>query len=318
MRKNFLCVLVVLMTVLCFAGCQQNSDTTQAETTGSEIQQTTTAAEETEQTSEFSETSETEISEENTEPEAEPEESVPYILDPEIVFTLDCYEDESYINQPMFVSRPEGSDSNVYVMLVDESSQWEHYEYMLDKAIFTSEYVIIEHDGVIDEIPCRWTERFREPFTVYSGDYDGDGETEIAVVRYAVGGIWCHIEELSVFKMSNGHYQCYTLDNMEILDKYISYKIDNESHTVEFTLSGLDSGFTVNTKDYFDEEVSLVRYGDAVEFYVDGDNITIGTCMFLYLSGLGMPFIAPDLDMKVNFADGEFTCSEPVFEISEY
>lgn len=327
-KKYFSCLMAVLITVLCFSGCQQNSDMSQAEQTSSEVQQESDAAEQTVETSETSETTlsetETEIPEEADdeeiadEDEEENEETdIAYELDPNTVFTKDFFDNDSYINQPMFVSSPEGSEANVYVMLADESKQWECYDYMFSESYYTTQYVIIEHDGVADKIPCRWAERFQDPFTVYSGDYDGDGEKEIASARYSTGGTLCCIYELSIFKIIDGHYQCFTIDNMDILDEYVSYEIDNENHRIEFTIKDAESSFIMDTSEYFDGEVKGVRYGDAVRYFVDGDDITMNSYLFLKVSDLVMPFSDLMLNMKVHFSDGEFTCSDPVFEFYE-
>ena len=324
MRKKFLCTLAVLTAMLCFAGCQQNSDVGQAEQTSAENSQTTIIAETSEnQTGETAEASEetfsqteTEIAEEMIEEEEEgeafeEEEEKIYPIDPEIVFSNECYKDDSYINKPMFIGSPEGSEANVYVMLADESDKWEYYEEAFGETFSSREYVLIEYDGTVDIMPCKWVERFGDPFTVYAGDFDGDGETELASVRYSIGGTFCIIDELSVFKRIDGHYQCFTLDNNKVFG-LISYEINDESKTVEFTIKNSDASFVLDISSM--ENFNEIAYGDVIWYYVEGDRITLEIAIFAVEF---MPYDSVRLTMTVNFSDGEFTCSEPVFEISE-
>lgn len=308
-------ILAVLFIIFCFSGCQKNFGTGQAEQISGEIQQTTTIAEQTEQTTESPDTFETTLSETETETsaEAEPTENTFYTIDPETAFTMDCYDDEAYINLPMFVSHPEGSDANVYVMLADESKQWQFYEDMFYINYPTTEYVIIEHDGIVDEIPCKWATRFREPFEIYSGDYDGDGEIEIAAVRYSVGGTFCNVNQLSVFKLIDGHYQCYMLDNHKIIE-CIAYGEMDENNTVEFTIKNLNGPnvsfiMDINTPESF---FGIPHCGDIIGYSVDRDKITVNVGILSMYDTLDE---SAELTMTVNFSDGEFTFSEPVFEI---
>lgn len=338
MKKAFLAVLLVLTTVFCLAGCQENSDTEQAEQTGTEIQQTTAAGDGSGQESgqtnesadasgtEMTEASETEaaggeegeteaaeeiseeISEEELGAEAEPEETVSSALDPKIVFTKDCYDNDSYINLPMFLSQPEGSDAKVYVMIADDSRQWDYYEYVLGESYTTSEYVIIEHDGIFDEIPCQWIERFQDPFTVYAADYDGDGKTELAAIRYSVGGTFCAVYELYIFKLVDGHYQCFTADNNSMTD-YIFYQIDDGGKNIEFTVKDSDASFKMDISSL--ENFNGVEYGSVVEYFAEGNKLKVKITIFAVEF---MPSDSLELTMNVNFSNGEFTCSGPVFK----
>ena len=50
---------------------------------------------------------------------------------------------------------------------------------------FPVEKVVIQHDGLIDELECKWTGRFVQPaHTVEAADIDGDGEDEIIMINY--------------------------------------------------------------------------------------------------------------------------------------
>lgn len=321
MKKHFLSILAVIIAAVSLAGCQKPSDTEQAELTSSEVRQTTTAAEqvtsiaETEaETSVDTAVSPETVSEiEDTTSETGSEEAVTYVLDPEITFTLDIYSG-GYTNQPLFIGSPEGSGANVYVMTGDESKKWTYHSTLFSDVVDISEYVIIEHDGIIDELPCNWGQRFGGPFSIYSGDYDGDGENEIAALRYATGGTFLCVYELMIFKMIDGHYQQFLLDNMDMLKKYTSYEIDKENNTVKFMVNDYDTSITVDidAPEYFNG----VRYGNDLRFSVDEDKITVNIDMFLVMREIMLNGIA-ELTMTVNFADGEFSCSEPVFEILE-
>lgn len=88
--------------------------------------------------------------------------------DKELVFDEEKIMMDEYLNRPMFLAQPEGSAAEIYLMRSD--SEWES-----DGGIMSDEYVIIRQDGIDDIIPAVWTGR-GGAFTVYAGDYDGDGE----------------------------------------------------------------------------------------------------------------------------------------------
>ena len=321
MIEAFLSILAAVFAAVSLAGCQEASDTKQAELTSSQVQQTTSAAE---QVTSIAET-ETEIGvdtavspetgseNEDTSIETGSEETSSYVLDPEITFTLDIYSG-GYTNQPLFIGSPEGSGANVYVMTGDESKKWTYHSTLFSDVVDISEYVIIEHDGIIDEIPCNWGQRFGGPFSIYSGDYDGDGEFEIAALRYATGGTFLCVYELTIFKMIDGHYQQFLLDNIDMLKKYTSYEIDTENNTVKFMVNEYDTSITVDIDE--PEYFNGVRYGNDLRFSIDGDKITVNIDMFLVMREIMLDDIA-ELTMTVNFADGEFICTDPVFELLE-
>ena len=188
------------------------SSETVSETT-SETKSETEA--ETEEEISETEISESETAEEESTTEA-PADELPYELDPEFTFPADAtnlYElMDTTVNKPMLAASPEGTGAELYVMYADESRAWTNvsdYTYDEPTEYPSSEYVIIAHDGIADEIQYNWSGRFGASPEIYSGDYDGDGVNEIASVNYVSGGTYCNINELVIYDLEDGHYVPY-------------------------------------------------------------------------------------------------------------
>lgn len=178
------------------------------------------------------------------------------------------------------------------------------------------QYTIIEHDGTADEFACLWTERFGSAMSLYPADFDGDGETEIAAVRCSIGGTWCSIMELAVYKINDGHYERFGFDLQAFNDEYITVDIDNEERIITLSANGFDKTFTYDFSEIVppemtEFEVHLVQVNN---FICDGGEITY--IVTPLLSGYA-PETFADIRSKLKFSDGVFTCSGVEFSKNE-
>lgn len=232
-----------------------------------------------------------------------------YKLDINFVYDQDCLINNEYLNRPMFVSQPKGSEARVYVMRSDR--EWSNKSYITDQ------YVIIEHGGIIDEIPCEWMERFRVPFEVYAGDYDGDGENELATVRYALGGTYCRIEQLAIYKRADGHYRCYVFDHEEMLKNTVQWECDAEDRTLTVNTAGYDAELVADTTAFAASGEASIYGGQVVWYAIQGNEIIMEAELFVSVPEHSLPAESVILNMDIGFSDGEFICSNPVLRINE-
>lgn len=245
-----------------------------------------------------------------TEQTADPE---TYEFDRSFVYdSAYSHEYESYLNRPMFVGEPENTGAEVYVMFTDE--EWEHYDAFWEEPFKSNNSIVIRHDGVTDVIPALWIERFGEAFKLHSGDYDGDGETEIAAVRYDTGGTMCMINELSVLKKTDGHYKSHVLDygrHAEIMSDGLEVNIDDENNEIVFRI--YDTEFSYDTSELFADGAGGVDLGSYVDNIVIGDEITVAYGVFIKHKENNFPEYCLNLVLDVDFKDGEFVLSDPRF-----
>ncbi|MGN0637324.1 MAG: hypothetical protein ACI4J0_03040 [Huintestinicola sp.] len=241
-----------------------------------------------------------------------------YELDPDFVLTDECFNDESYINKPMLAAQPKGSDANVYVMIADESKKWLYTPVNYDSEdYYETDYVIIEHNGIIDELQCKWQGRLGIPFEVYAGDFDGDGETELASVRYALGGTFCAVDELVIYKLTDGHYKPYVFDHRKLVEYSLYPQINNKKHTITFSVDGCDNTFEADTSQLFPDGVKGTDSSNIVGYTIEGDRITILDTVLCY-SENSLPQDFVRIEMDIYFSDGDFSYGEPEFSLTEY
>lgn len=296
------------------------SSETVSETT-SETKSETEA--ETEEEISETEISESETAEEESTTEA-PADELPYELDPEFTFPADAtnlYElMDTTVNKPMLAASPEGTGAELYVMYADESRAWTNvsdYTYDEPTEYPSSEYVIIAHDGIADEIQYNWSGRFGASPEIYSGDYDGDGVNEIASVNYVSGGTYCNINELVIYDLEDGHYVPYIFYHKAYIDQDFSEEINNEAQNIRFKFA--DPNICYDSDIFYDMDTSElgsiggVSYLNAVEFNVQGNSITMMLTPLLSAEGGG---IAGDfaIDAGVVFKDGVYSLNAPVFD----
>ena len=205
---------------------------------------------------------------------------------------------QTYIGKAMLVSSFD--DADVFVIDKGEES--------LNPA-----HIIIRHDGIVDEIQHEWRTRFGNAFDVYQGDYDNDGEMEIVSICYVAGGTMCSVDELAVYKKIDGHYQRFAMAQDAMLDEYIEPVIDNENHTLAVNIKGSDVSYKMNTSEMYPDGVDGLTWGMVTNHTAEGNSLSTKACLFIE-SGKGFPDTDLYVTMKVNFENGEFTFSDPVFE----
>ena len=214
-------------------------------------------------------------------------------------------EEDKYINRPMFLGEPENTGAEVYVMFSDDV--WEYYDPFWDETRETDSRVLIRHDGVTDIISAEWVERFREPFKLYSGDYDGDGEAEIAAVRYDTGGTICYVSYLTIFDKIDGHYKSYVFDQYGFISDNFSADIDMNTEKITFKVTG-NSDYVYDTSGLFESKAEDISLGNLVDYTVDSDNISVTYGICIHLTESTLPEIL-NMNLDVNFKDGEFILS---------
>lgn len=293
---------VIFFSILALSACADK------ETAEETVPYTTVTATETTAVLSETETSETETSEtEETTSETEKDTTVSFEMDRNFVFTTDYREAaaDEWLNRPMFLGEPENTGAEVYVMLSDDT--WEYYDPFWNETRETGEKVIICHDGVTDILSAEWSQRFGDAFELYSGDYDKDGETEIAAVRYDSGGTVCSVSYLTVFDKTDGHYKSCVFDQYGFINENFSADIDNANSRIKFTLNGSEE-YAYDTSS-FENEAEDVSLGSLIDYTVDSENITAVYGICIYFKGSALPEIL-DLKLNVNFRDGEFTLSD--------
>lgn len=302
MKRKIIAVGICAALIAGFGGCNGSGE---AALSGNDTG-VTAAAESS--VSETSQTEETPASEENltVSPSG-------YLLDPEVTLGDENGWDFPE-KQPCLIGEPvEGV--RFYGVNGGEELAYNYTQPLFGESEY-DQYTIIEHDGIADEFACLWTERFGSAMTLYPADFDGDGETEIASVRYGVGGTWCSIMELAVYKIKDGHYERFGFDLQAFNDEYITVDIDSEERVLTLSVNGFDKTFTYDFSEIVppemtEFEVNLVQMND---FSFDGGEITY--IVTPLLSGY-IPEMFADVWLKLKFSDGVFTCSDVEFTKNE-
>lgn len=302
MKRKIIAVGICAALMVCFGGCAKGGEEVPS---GND---TGVTASSDNSASETSQTEETPANEENltVSPSG-------YLLDPEV--TLGSENGWDFLEkQPCLIGEPvEGV--RFYGVNGGKERAYTYTQPLFGESEY-DQYTIIEHDGTADEFACLWTERFGSAMTLYPADFDGDGETEIASVRYGVGGTWCSIMELAVYKIKDGHYERFGFDLQAFNDEYITVDIDSEERVLTLSANGFDKTFTYDFSEIVppemtEFEVNLVQIND---FAFDGGEITY--IVTPLLSGY-IPEMFADVWLKLKFSDGVFTCSDVEFTKNE-
>lgn len=305
--KNAAAVLCSFILSSCAANVQQESMITETTAASSEI---SIVSAETAEISSVTETVSEIFSETAAETSAEVEtEEASEFYEPDRSFVYDSAysrEYESYINRPMFVGEPENTGAEVYVMFTDE--EWEYYDAFWEDTLKSNNSILIRHDGITDIIPAVWIERFGEAFKLYSGDYDGDGETEIAAVRYDTGGTMCYVSYLTIFDKVDGHYKSYVFDQYGFISDNFSANVDMNTEKITFKVTG-NSDYIYDTAGLFESKAEDISLGSLVDYNVDSDNISVTYGIYIHLTDSALPEIL-NMNLNVSFKDGEFVLSD--------
>ena len=311
-KKITLCLLcTALMCGLCGCNGGENKYTADREshtvTTAAETEKPQEPQEDTETSAETTSAAETTKSTEGltVSPSG-------YLLDPSVTLGEHEYAYDFAENQPCFIEETDGG-VRVYGVNTDTEREWHYINRVMDQELFsTTRCVVLEHDGTADEFAGAWGERFGTVMSVYSGDFDGDGETEVATCRYDTGGTFCHIMELALYKLNSGHYEQFMFYPQDFNDKYINVEIDNEKKSLTLSLNGFNKTYAYDFSEIAPPEmtefnVNLLQVND---FVLDGSEITyIVTPLF---SGY-TPEAFVDIRFTLDFSEGVFTCSDVEF-----
>lgn len=317
------CVLLMLLTA---CGTAENAAETTAVTTSETTSETTVEITETtteitaETTTEVTEiTTETTTAEEVTEPQDTGFTVSPsgYILDPANIAPEQCRRENGISeNTAYFLGAPmEGV--NLYGVSGSEDKEYE--EYLSGWGDSTSvQYIVAEHDGIADELPVRWIQRYGDPITaennMFCGDFDGDGETEVAISRCSITGTFCHVDELTIFKLTDGHYNSYTLNSDEMLEGMFSAEIDESSKTVKVTAKTNGAEYTYDYSEAMPDGVNGIDYGSVVGYAVEGDKITAEVAVFMVMI---TPCENINAHIEVKFTGSDFEYGDITFSSAE-
>lgn len=185
--------------------------------------------------------------------------------------------------------------------------------------------IIIEHNGIADEFEEIWWTRYGD--VAYNGadyckllDMDGDGENEVVLNRYAVGGTFCCIEYLSAYKMEDGHYVRYFLDYEKLAEEYIKTDIDNTAKTVTVSVKNSDKDFVYDSSESCPEGVKSVWYTNLVSYNIEGGSVKMSYFGLMGPDETGSAMPIDDMirvDFTVTLKDGEFVLSDPAFTATD-
>ena len=315
-----ICALLMLLTA---CGTAENAVETTAVTTSETTAETTAKITETttETTAEITEiTTETTATEEVTEPQEDALTVSPsgYVLDPaNIAPENNWVENNINENEAYYLSTPmEGV--NLYGVNVSEDKAYETYYSGWGEDI-SNGYIIVEHDGIADELQVDWIQRYGNPINttdnIFCADFDGDGETEIAISRCSVTGTFCCIYELTVFKQTDGHYNAYTLNSDEMLAGLFTADIDDAANTVKVTANITGLEYIYDYSKYESDEVQEITYGKVVEYKFEGDKITAVVPVFMVVY---MPADYIDAYIEVKFTGSGFEYGDITFSECEH
>lgn len=307
-----ICALLMLLTA---CGTAETAEETTAVTTVETTETTSeTTAEITVTTTEITTT------EEVTEPQDTGFTVSPsgYILDPANIAPEQCREENGVSeNTAYFLGAPmEGV--NLYGVIGSEDKEYE--EYLSGWGDSTSvQYIVAEHDGIADELPVRWIQRYGDPITaennMFCEDFDGDGETEVAISRCSITGTFCHVDELTIFKLTDGHYNSYTLNSDEMLEGMFSADIDDAAKTVKVIANPTGLEYIYDYSEYESDEVHKITYGSVVGYKFEGDKITAEVPVFMVIY---IPDDHIDAHIEVKFMGSGFEYGDITFSECEH
>ncbi|MGN1415659.1 MAG: hypothetical protein ACI4XF_02370 [Oscillospiraceae bacterium] len=196
----------------------------------------------------------------------------------------------------------------VWGAFCDESRRWKDPLISIESEM--NEYVIIEHDGVLDEVPVNWTTRFLEdPPEFELIDADRDGSDELVMIRYYYGGTACMLEELTVFKSEDGHYVKYIPDEQHMLADCVTAEMDKDTGLSVLRNKDGSIEYACYSPHCAGVEDELI-YGTVIDYYVSDGQIY--QSLGLYRNNTASWLCA--LNRKIDFKDGAFTCTDIGFD----
>lgn len=309
MKKKITACLACAALVCGMCGCSGGEDKSSAD---DETETVTTVTEASGTASETSVTTEAKTEKETSEATKNTEgltvSPSGYVLDPNVTLGEHEYAYLFPENQPCFIDET-AEGVRVYGVNTDTEREF-HYLNPFEEHFSTTDCVVLEHDGIADEFAGCWSERFGTAMLVYSDDFDGDGEKEIATVRYDTGGTFCRVMELVVYKLNEGHYERFVFDEYEFIEEYITAEVDSENYIVNFSAKGSDKTFSYDFSEDFPDGGCDVIFGIINDFVIDGGEITYIATPHLSARGICTKV---SISFKLKFSDGIFTCSDVEF-----
>lgn len=182
--------------------------------------------------------------------------SLDYTLDPSVKFEWND-ENEVWRKTPVVIAETEDSEIVLYGICIDGKDS----------------FVFIDHDGTVDRYEQSWiTPRRIMPELMYS-DIDSDGEKELAVSYYVGSGTGLSVDSLVIYELEDGHFVPYTYDPTDALEGIVSADIDNDAHTVTFTLLTDGESITCEkTDEYYPDGIDAIYWGSLIEYdFEDGE-----------------------------------------------
>lgn len=162
-------------------------------------------------------------------------------------------------NAPVLLWESENGMTAVYGMYIDSKEP----------------YIFIEHDGVIDTFEQDWfTPRRIEPSFNYD-DFDGDGADELAAIYYVGSGTGVSIEELVFYELRDGNFKVYAYDPVSFLESSVEADIDNEAHTVTFTLKTDGESVSYDTAEDYPNGIDEIGWGANIGYEFDGNKVIL-------------------------------------------
>lgn len=183
--------------------------------------------------------------------------------------------------------------------------------------------IIIEHDGIADEFEEFWVTRYggfayTNKDECKFSDIDGDGENEVVMTRYTVGGTFCCVDYLSAYKMEDGHYVRYFLDYEKLADEYIKTDINNDAKTITVSVKNSDNDFVYDSSETCPDGAKSVWYTDLVFYDIEDDSVKMSYYGLINTVSSGMPIDDMiQVDFTVTLKDGEFVLSDPVITATD-
>lgn len=162
-------------------------------------------------------------------------------------------------NAPVFLAETEDGEAAVYGMCPSGK----------EPCIF------IEHDGVVDVFEQDWlTPRSILPRLMHE-DIDRDGEKELAAVYYTGSGTGISVEELVFYELRDGHFKSYAYDPVGFLEDVVTADIDNDAHTVTFTLTTNGESVSYDTSEDYPNGIEQIGWGSNIGYEFDGNKIIL-------------------------------------------
>lgn len=241
-----------------------------------------------------------------------------YVLDPErkIIpqhFGMDLEMDTAY-----FLWQSDDECQKIYGVLsseiIEETDELGTHEH-------NRRYIIIEHDGIAEEIERNWLGRFgteSTPDFERLSQYDND----IFSSLYFAGGTFCCINDMALFSLdANGKYKMYSADSSKIIDELknnIVIDIDKENKTVTLSTGTIGSMYVSDISylsEYNNFDIDKLSSdniwfaGDNVIYYYieDAEIICKMPVWISYYNYLPNDENMPYLKIRLSFNDGEFT-----------